>query len=1009
MSGVVRGNDGKPLAGARVEARGPVNASATTDAYGSYDFQVPPGVYRVTVSMRGFETATQQSLTVNNVGVIANVRLTKDETSKYQTIGRTATTTERSQFNTSPAAVQTLTPQDFDDQGRADNLAKMLDEIPGVSTVTATSSYYSGYGMLDDAWLTPQIRGAFSYETAQSFDGFPLLTADPEAGFNAGLMTTVGLGGIDIVKGPGADSTTINAAVGGTMNYRSLDPTLEPKFSSDINSDGLGGSLWKVKYTGTVLNGRLGYATGYSSNNTPGVFSAHGGYGGDWVQGGNYNDVWVISYNGQSYLYPGCTNPTGSAPNDGCMGNTTTIHKNPTYYQYESPWLMCCRSPLSKTDEWSQYGKLVYHLTPDSSPNPMTLDLLYSGTSFKLEEGGYRGPTLFGGVFDPLVSAGYNGSIPYGTTINAPWYSVDDAFTSRWQNTLETNFRGKLGPGFFHLGYMSLYQMNDWYEPSPTSSITTQVWGTIPLVPFVNGQPPPYASVATAPNAGSDNVVFNGQTVQFQEHAIYESDEYERMHDWVADYRVPIGSSNSIALSWTQSVVQPEQGTANAIDGIWAESALQEPAEHDNLLKQTNDEFRLSSTLQAGKLTSQTSLYYNQYDNYLSPLGEGPLEAAVSLAGQANPATSSTPPGPLWNWVTYAPGVVAAFPTALAIQKYADTFGNNDNNYIAPRQAFAYRLNDNASLRFSTGGAIVPLPILALATGGATLPTYNDTYGEYTQAIAPVGLKPETSWGYDLGADLRVPQTRLNIKGDVYLTNLQNQFFTHDEVVGTYDGIDSTGNTYGEAPLLDTSLQNLGHSRYEGIELAVRRDVTRGWGFVAQGYLQRAYAYDLPAGFYTLPGYASCSPTGTGCQNLGIVPNENFNNGGGTGGPTGIIGSAFSIAPYSGGYGELSYHWGRYNSFARFGGTYYGNYNTFHEPAFFLLNASVHVGLGPHVALQITGDNLGNIYTSPYTGGYAAQVKAVAGVPVPEANGQYAFAPYLTVGPSVVEFALQYR
>jgi len=78
-------------------------------------------------------------------------------------------------------------------------------------------------------------------------------------------------------------------------------------------------------------------------------------------------------------------------------------------------------------------------------------------------------------------------------------------------------------------------------------------------------------------------------------------------------------------------------------------------------------------------------------------------------------------------------------------------------------------------------------------------------------------------------------------------------------------------------------------------------------------------------------------------------------------------------------------------------------------PPFFLLNASVHYALGPHLAAQVTGDNLGNLYTSPFGGGYAAQVKAAAGQPVPQANGTYAFGPYLPVGPSVIRFALQYR
>ncbi len=876
--------------------------------------------------------------------------------------------------------------------------------------------------MTDAGWLNPQIRGSFAYESAQSYDGFPLLTADPSSGFNAGLMTTLGLGGIDVIKGPGADSPTINAAVGGSINYRSLDPTAKPKFSADAGTDGLGGSTWKATATGSLLNNRLGYVLAYSASNGPGIFSARGGSAGEAVPG-PYNDRLTINYNGQTYLYPGCSGTSGT---NICPGATITTHTNPTYYSYETPYVFCCRSPLSPTDRWAEFGKLVYHLTPDDSPSNVTLDFLYSGSRFKEELGGYRGPTLFGGTFLPTTGAGiapYTGAIPTGT-INASWYSLNDNFADRWQQTIESNLRGKLGPGYFRLGYMSLFQMNYWGLANPDQTLTAQLYGTLALIPFVNGQLPPYASTVInssdgAPNPTCSNlpassgckvVTFNGQTVSYSQNSEYMNALYERIQDWLADYRVPIGP-NSIDVSWTQSVVRPEYGDNDTAAGsAYGPTALQNPSYHYNGLKQTNNEFRISSAIESGKLTSLVSLYYNQYDNFLSPLGSGPLVTNLTLAQQANPGSYA--PGALWNWVTVTPGgAVEAHPTQLAISQYLATFQHNFNDYMAPRAAFAYNVNQNASLRFSTGGSIVPLPIMALAneTGAwASLPTYSVSNAYYTQAIPPVGLKPETSWGYDVGGDLRIPKAQIVIKADGYLTNLQNQFFTHQQVVGTYNGPDSTGTNYGSAPLVDTALQNIGHSRYEGVELAVRRDVTKGIGFVAQGYLERAYAYDLDPSFYNLPGQV-CKPTGTGCQNLGIVANQNFNNGGATGGPSGIIGPDFAIAPYSGGYGELSYHWGKYNSFARFGATYYGNYNTFHAPAFFLLNASIRYALGSHLALQVAGDNLGNLYTSPYTGGYAAQNASVAGVPAVTANGAYAFAPYLTVGPSTVQFALQYR
>ncbi len=990
IRGIVSDEAGKPVAGARVEAHGAGDAVATTDADGSYDLHVAPGIYRIVVTKRGYDTATQSSINVAGAGIVGDVRLTTATSPDIQEIGRVNTATERSRFNTTPASVQTLTTRDFDDQGRT-SLAKMLDEIPGVSTTTATGNYWSGIGLVDSGWVNPQIRGAFSYESAQQFDGFPLLTGDATAGFNAGLMTIAGLGGIDITKGPGADSTTINSAVGGTINYRSIVPTLKPVHYADVGTDGLGGSVWKIRETGTV--GRLGYALAYSADNSPGAFGrGGGGYNGLWSQG-NYANTWTISYNGKEYLFPGCAvGAHSTAAASGCQ-SSTAISSNPQYLSYNTPWLMCCKSPLSLNDTFGGLGKLVYHITPQGDDRNLTLDALYSATLSRYHEGAYRGPTFFGGTFTPYPGSGYTGSIPAGSDINVPWFSNGDSFMTKFQNTFETNFRGKIGPGFLHVGFMSLYQYDDWHSPDEGPALSQQIWGTIPLIPITNGLPALIGtpSTTTNPPISAYNQTFNGQTVVFQQRGGYLQSEFLREQDWIADYRVPIGP-NSVALSWTQSTIVPDTGNDNSDNGLYAEFGVQEPATHYDALKQTNNELRLTATLHAGsKLTALTSLYYNQYINHLSPLA-APLEST-------SPTAASTPQGPNWMWTTLAAGVTVANPTAANVQHYLDSFTNNYNYYLAPRQAFAYRLNDNTSLRFSTGGALVPLPILALA-GGGTSPSFSSANGWYTVSQAPIGLKPETSWGYDIGADMRIPNAQITISTDAYSTTLRNQFFTHMSYLGTFN--DGLGN--GSAALYGTQVQNLGHSRYEGAELSVHRDVQKGFGFVASGYLERAYAYDLPADFYNNP------ETGAPySQNLGIVANQNFNNGGATGAPSGVIGPAFAAIPYAGGYGELSYHWGKHDNFARFGATYYGNNNTFHAPAFFLLNASVRYGITDHLGLQVSADNLGNIYTSPFTGGYAAQVQPVAGVPVPEANGQNAFGPYLSVGPSVVTLTLQYR
>src|ERR1700735_5539521 len=94
-----------------------------------------------------------------------------------------------------------------------------------------------------------------------------------------------------------------------------------------------------------------------------------------------------------------------------------------------------------------------------------------------------------------------------------------------------------------------------------------QVWGTIPLIPYVNGQPPAYSNPpSTGPAIGAISQVFNGQTVQFQQLGGYMVSEYEHVWDWIADYRVPIGRNN-IDFSWTQSIINPDSGNDNHASG----------------------------------------------------------------------------------------------------------------------------------------------------------------------------------------------------------------------------------------------------------------------------------------------------------------------------------------------------------------------------------------------------------------------------------------------------------
>src|SRR5581483_1187746 len=128
----------------------------------------------------------------------------------------------------------------------------------------------------------------------------------------------------------------------------------------------------------------------------------------------------------------------------------------------------------------------------------------------------------------------------------------------------------------------------------------------------------------------------------------------------------------------------------------------------------------------------------------------------------------------------------------------------------------------------------------------------------YTVNLPNPNLKPETSFGEDLGASLRLGRFN-TLSADLYNTTLHGQFFSNYELDGTYLGL----------PLYATQTRNLAHSKYQGFELTFMSRPPVGFFWSVEGSLQRGFAYDIPASFY-----ASCA--GAYSTNLTIVPNANF-------------------------------------------------------------------------------------------------------------------------------------
>jgi hypothetical protein len=317
------------------------------------------------------------------------------------------------------------------------------------------------------------------------------------------------------------------------------------------------------------------------------------------------------------------------------------------------------------------------------------------------------------------------------------------------------------------------------------------------------------------------------------------------------------------------------------------------------------------------------------------------------------------------------------------------TFDNSFHAYDAPRLSFAWRPARDTAVRASTGFSIAP-PYIELLTNTAGAQPDRNPPTFFLENGNAGDVKPETAFGFDFGADQRVAGDVV-VSADVYETTLRDQFLSTTTLSSTPYVLppgNSLGDKPGPYPLYITQTANLGHSRYEGIELSVHRDPRVGVGFKVQGSLQRAYAYDLPPGFYD-------TTSGPNTTNLGILANENFQGAG-----QGYDSLSPSRVPYSQGYAEINRRGGN-GSYFLVGVTYFGNNNSYNEPPFGVVNASYKQPIYKHASLQLAFANLTSAYSS-------YRFNIYGGIPTPLVNGQLGLTAANIIGPATASLTLHY-
>ncbi len=881
VSGTVSDTAGAPIAGAAVTLRGAQVYTATSDAQGRYALQVAPGVYTATVTRSGFQSGSEQDVAVTaSAPVSLNVQLVAPTLSTLRVIGSTRTSFSRSTFNASPASVNVINTQTFVDQGQP-QVKNVLNQTPGlVISLPATS----GNGAAPGAITFPNIRGGLSFETASLIDGHAI-SVGAFGDYVSTFLSSFLLQSVEVVKGPGAAAPEVNYAIGGTVNYRTLDPTRTPSGYETFGVDSFGGTFSNFGYSNTVAKGKLGFVVDYAVTGTPGPLDNFTSYTA-------VNNSWLI--NGQ---------PLATA----VTKNGTIPGTSQTYFN-QSTSLVYAGLP---TSSWytgkSELVKLRYSFSPATTFTASYLgsqtNTEQNGNHIYLEQTAFNPAAAYNAVTGPAA-----GFVQGEDNVFAPAHEYEINNEPIFQGEVRTTLGTNNILARAYSASISRLQYNGLQYASQPGFIPTQLYGTASVCPVALVK----AACPVAPVAQT----YTGQQAVLTVPAAYFNDsEEDRLHGYSLEVDHPFGDTGnlfSVALDTTKSVTGKYNVATYVPGGSLAATVPPTSGQSFTTLLARY----IANVGPRAQLTF--SNYFNNYDTHYS---------------QTNGAT----------------------------------FTDQHKSHYDARLGGTYRVNPDTSLRFSLGSAIAP-PYIGLYSRVTTAPLIDRSNNFATNTEANPNIRPETSFGYNFGGDVRLGPDKLTVfSGDVYYTNLFDQLISTSQyangtvTVPTYQAGDATGKPTGPAaavPLTSSGSTNLARARYEGIELSLRRDPAVGFGYTVQGSLQKAMPIDVPLSFYANPG------SNVPVRNLGVISGVNF-----YGGSQGVSNQSI---PYSQGYGEIRFR-SRNGGLLSFGETYYGSNNSLFQPAFFIANANARLSLGHGYALNLNVDNLFNTFGNDYITEYGGQ------------------------------------
>jgi len=937
LAGTVTDTAGKALAHVAVRIAGPTTYTSTTDDGGRFSVVVAPAIYDVAFSRTGFSDfdAGMQAVLAGETRTLT-VSLSDSTLTSLRTIGRVTSRSIRPSLNTATSAVSVLPSHVILDRESPD-LAQIATELPGITQSRGGQSPNSDF----------VVRGALN-EANTAVDGHII-----RAGNFGALLTTYipaqSFGSIETTKGPGQFGPTSGDSVFGTLNFRTPDfapgsfadvtEGYETEFGSAYSSYLLNTNLLADRLSLIAQfvadgadrpgHGTTGFASLNSSAATPIVR-----FGTDFSTGilqrsellkARYKLSDATSLTAAFFGVQGLVRPQGGsyARNLG----TGTIYPCLTT---SGPGVLtpaqAAGTNLAVCDQYSAYNPPAYQglalgttpITQFGSLNPSSL-ILDNEPQFEAE---FR--TTIGK--DTLLIR------PAFTLINR---TIDGANEASVPGL--TSYGGGKGvaPGAFYLVTNSA-NCTSTFTP-PNTKAGTGASG--PCFQGSNANPyttatnpcsaanPCYAAVTTLDAAGRSNFGTPFNQTQVDKDRDIQVTYSKSLGPHSLQFGYDYNSDDNSNFSGDPSSLLLKSSTNPVLfDPTGFQTVDNSIISYPRSIQRRND-FQLSAQLQLGS-NVQLALG-NYYTN--ARLGFGIVDP-VLFGGVANAIATKDP----------------RFNSAA--------FGSNPNAYLSALTAYVPREinvhhNDpqigltitaarDLSIRLS-GGSSTFVPYAGQVGGRPRLTTNTTSSSPYpTENIPNPNLKPETTVGYDVGADVRYPNGIFSF--DLFDNTIHDKLTTFNNLVAP-----NAAPIPLPAPVLATSPKfvsvnqtfNAPVQRTYGLELNLDGTREDGFGYRFTGTFERAYFDLLPASFYV--------GQQTTIINGAQIPNN---------------------APYSQAYGELNYH--QRNGFALLGGLQYtGANNQTLGPAYTIGFATLRLPVAAQRAsLQFSIDNLFN-YTTAGLGG----------------------------------------